>query len=282
MDVKTICVLGAGTMGAGIAQVSAQTGYDVILRDINDDFLARGMSNIQRSLERLVKAGHLQAEQVGTISARIRTTTDLTEARNAQVVIEAVPEKLELKQAIYKELDAICPPQVILASNTSGLSITAIASATQHRERVVGMHWFNPAPVMKLIEVIKGMESSDQTVQTVQDLAAQMGKKPVLVKDSQGFIVTRALTPFLLECWKMMEEGVATIEDIDTAIRLGLNHPMGPFELSDFIGIDTELEVCEDMRTIYGERFMPPQIVRHLVNSGHLGRKTGRGFYKYK
>ncbi|MDP2727180.1 MAG: 3-hydroxyacyl-CoA dehydrogenase NAD-binding domain-containing protein [Dehalococcoidia bacterium] len=283
MEVKTVCVLGSGTMGSGIAQVAAQSGYEVILRDISEDFLIRGMGNIKRSLERLAKAGHIEAASVEPILSRIRMTTDLAAAaRAAQVVIEAVPENLELKQAIFKELDQLCPPEVILASNTSGISITSIASVTQHRGRVIVMHWFNPAPVMRLIEIVRGLETSDETVQATKDLAARMGKQAVVVQDSQGFIVTRALTPFLLECWRMLEEGIATKEDIDTAIKLGLNHPMGPFELTDFIGLDVELSVCEDMRKFYGDKFVPPQRLRHLVNSGHLGRKTGRGFYAYK
>jgi len=282
-EVKTICVLGAGTMGGGIAQVAAQSGYEVILRDVSDEFLVRGMGNIQRSLERLAKGGQIEAARIEPILSRIRMTTDMAAAASAaQVVIEAAPEKLELKQSIFKELDQVCPPETILASNTSGISITSIASATQHRGRVIGMHWFNPAPIMRLIEIIRGLETTDETVQAVQDLSTRMGKQTVVVQDSQGFIVTRALTPFLLECWRMLEEGIATKEDIDTAIKLGLNHPMGPFELTDFIGLDVELSVCEDMRKTYGDKFVPPQHLQHLVNSGHLGRKTGRGFYKYR
>lgn len=282
-EVKTICVLGAGTMGGGIAQVAAQSGFEVVLRDVNEDLLVRGMGNIQRSLERLAKAGQIEAARIEPILSRIRMTTDMAAgASAAQLVVEAVPEKLELKQSIFKELDQVCSPETILASNTSGISITSIASATQHRGRVIGMHWFNPAPIMRLIEIIRGLETADETVQAIQDLSTRMGKQTVVVEDSQGFIVTRALTPFLLECWKMLEEGIATKEDIDTAIKLGLNHPMGPFELTDFIGLDVELSVCEDMRKVYGDKFLPPQRLRHLVNSGHLGRKTGRGFYKYK
>jgi len=283
MEVKTICVLGAGTMGSGIAQVAAQSGYDVVLRDMSDDLLVRGMGNIQRSLERLAKAGQLEVARIEPILSRIRATTDMAAAaRAAQVVIEAAPEKLELKQSIFKELDQICTPETILASNTSGISITSIASATQHRGRVIGMHWFNPAPIMRLIEIVRGLETSDETVQAVQDLSTRLGKQAVVVQDSHGFIVTRVLTPFLLECWKMLEEGIATKEDIDTAIKLGLNHPMGPFELTDFIGLDVELSVCEDMRRVFGDKFVPPQRLRQLVESGYLGRKTGRGFYKYK
>ena len=283
MEVKTICVLGAGTMGNGIAQVAAQSGYEVVLRDISDDLLVRGMGNIKRSLERLAKAGQLEVARIEPILSRIRATTDMAAAaRAAQVVIEAAPEKLELKQSIFKELDQICTPETILASNTSGISITSIASATQHRGRVIGMHWFNPAPIMRLIEIVRGLETSDETIQAVQDLSTRLGKQAVVVQDSHGFIVTRVLTPFLLECWKMLEEGIATKEDIDTAIKLGLNHPMGPFELTDFIGLDVELSVCEDMRRVFGDKFVPPQRLRQLVESGYLGRKTGRGFYKYK
>ncbi|MDP2935323.1 MAG: 3-hydroxyacyl-CoA dehydrogenase family protein [Dehalococcoidia bacterium] len=283
METKTICVLGAGTMGSGIAQVAALSGFEVVLRDINQDLLVRGMGNIQRSLERLAKAGKIKEASVEPLLSRIRMTTDLAAgASAAQLVIEAVPEKLELKQSIFKELDRVCPPETLLASNTSGISITSIASVAEHRGRIIGMHWFNPAPIMRLIEIIRGLETTDETVRTVLDLSNRMGKQAVVVQDSQGFIVTRALTPFLLECWRMLEEGIATKEDIDTAIKLGLNHPMGPFELTDFIGLDVELSVCEDMRSTYGDRFVPPQTLRRLVNSGHLGRKTGRGFYTYK
>lgn len=283
METKTICVLGAGTMGSGIAQVAALSGFEVVLRDINQDLLVRGMGNIQRSLERLAKAGQIESARVAPILSRIRMTTDLPSAAGAaQLVIEAVPEKLELKQSIFKELDRVCPPETLLASNTSGISITSIASVAEHRGRIIGMHWFNPAPIMRLIEIIRGLETADETVRTVLDLSNRMGKQAVVVQDSQGFIVTRALTPFLLECWRMLEEGIATKEDIDTAIKLGLNHPMGPFELTDFIGLDVELSVCEDMRRVYGDKFLSPQRLRHLVNSGRLGRKSGRGFYTYK
>lgn len=197
------------------------------------------------------------------------------------MVIEAIPENLDLKKKTFRELEAICSPETILASNTSQLSITSIASAIRDRKRVIGMHWFNPPPVMRLIEVIRGVDTADQTVALIKEMAIKLGKDPVICVDSQGFIVTRALSAFLMECAKILEEGVANREDIDKAIKLGLNHPMGPFELADYIGLDTQLFIFNGLEDTFGERFKSTQTLRKLVAAGYFGRKSGRGFYDY-
>ncbi len=280
--IKKVAVIGAGLMGNGIAQSMATGGREVILYDISQEVLDRGMSTIQKSLARFVKSGHLSEEVSKLASNNINTTLDLSSAvTDADLVIEAVPEKLELKKKIFKEIDEYAKSEAILATNTSELSVTAIASATNRADKVIGMHWFNPAPVMKLIEIVRGIDTSEETIHAIVQVSEEIGKETVVVKDMQGFVTTRALAAHLLECMRMYEEGIASAPDIDKAVRLGLNYPMGPLELADYVGLDTMLFASEGLVEAYGDRFLPPQTLRKLVEAGHYGRKTGKGFYNY-
>lgn len=282
MDVKTIAVVGAGTMGNGIAQVAATAGYQVRMHDVAPQSLERAMGTIKNSLNRFLKSGKISEEQVPAILGRIQTTSDLAEAvKEAEVIIEAVPEIPELKKNLFRELDAMCAPEVVLATNTSQLSITNLASATKRPDRFIGMHWFAPPVLMRLIEIVRGFDTSDETVALIEAISKQMGKETVVCKDSPGFITTRALQALLNECMRMYDEGVASIEDIDKAIKLGLNHPMGPFELADYSGVEIGHYANQGLVEAFGDRFRSPQCLRRLVDSGNLGRKTGRGFYTY-
>jgi len=283
MSVKTICVYGAGLMGHGIAQVTAAAGLTVFLRDRDQKDLDKAMKGIRSSLAKRVSKGKLSEEEADAIQARITPTMSDEEAlEKTDLIIEAVFEDLELKQQVFSMCDRLCPAHAILASNTSQFSITAIAAATKRPDKVIGMHWFLPPAVMRLIEIVKGDDTSEETVSIVRDLSERCGKETVTCKDRQGFITTRALVALAIECFRMLEEGVASKEDIDKALRLGLNHPMGALELSDFSGLELHVKAADAMKEVYGERFLTTQTVRNLVKAGHYGRKTGRGLYDYK
>ncbi len=282
-DVKTVAVIGAGTMGAGIAQTCAAAGLQVSMRDIEQRFVDGGFRRIREPLAKRVERGKMTQAEVDAILSNIRGAVDLKEAvGGAQLVIEAVFEKMEIKKELYAELDRLCPTDVVFASNTSSLSITEMASATKRPDRVVGMHFFNPAPVMKLVEVIRGSETSDDTVRLVRDLCTRLGKDAVEVKESPGFVVNRLLVPMMNEAFNLLQEGVASPEDIDKAMKLGTNMPMGPFELADYTGLDIGLDVMEVLFRETGDaKFRPAPLLRKYVRAGRLGRKAGRGVYDY-
>jgi 3-hydroxybutyryl-CoA dehydrogenase len=270
-------------MGRGIAQLAAQSGFEVILTDTSLEIVDQALASVEQQLGRLVEKGKLSEGDKKAIMARIRRATGVKPMAESDLVIEAVFEDEQLKKDIFRELDQICRPEVLLTSNTSTISITSIASATQRPEKVAGMHFFNPAPVMRLVEVIRGYYTSDETVNTLMDLARRMGKTPVEVKkDSPGFLVNRIMLAQFVEAMKLLEEGVATVEDIDTAVKLGLNYPMGPFELMDFTGVDIALHTLNYLCNEFKEsRWNPPFSLKRVVKAGRLGRKTGQGWYDY-
>ena len=284
MEIKWIGVIGAGSMGNGIAQVAAQAGYQVIMRDIEDRFVQNGLKAIEKFLTKSVEKGKMAEEQKKDILGRIKGTTRLEDMKNVDFVIEAIFEDLSLKKDVFKQLDEVTKPHVILTTNTSSMSVTEIAMATKRPEKVAGMHFFNPAPLMKLVEVIRAYHTNDETVQVVMEMARKMGKEPVEVKkDSPGFIVNRLMIPHMLEAVKMAEEGVASIEDIDKAVKLGLNYPMGPFELMDLTGIDIAHHVADYLyRELNKEsKWSIPVLLKSLIRAGKLGKKTGGGWYEY-
>ncbi len=283
MEVKQVAVIGAGTMGNGIAQVFAASGYDVILIDIKQEFIDRGMATIQKNLGRMKDKDKISEEDVKSALSRIKTSTDMNDVKATQLVVEAATENEGLKLDIFRKLDEICPPATILATNTSSISITTIGAATKRSEKVIGMHFMNPVPVMKLIEIIRGLVTDDYTFMTINDLSTKLGKTSVEVNDYPGFVANRVLMPMINEAVFCLMEGVASAEAIDTVMKLGMNHPMGPLALGDLIGLDVVLEILNVMQRGYGDdKYRPCALLRKMVAAGHLGRKTGRGFYEYE
>jgi len=284
MEIKKIGVIGAGAMGNGIAQMAAQIGCEVILRDIKEEYVERGMKNIDRFLSKSVEKGKIEAAQKDTILGRIKGTTEMADLKDVDFVIEAVIENLDLKKSVFKELDELCAPHVILASNTSSMSLTEIAAATHRPEKVCGMHFFNPVPIMKLVEIIRGYSTNDETIDITTELAKKMGKITVEVKkDSPGFVVNRIMIPHMLEAIKIVEEGIASIEDVDIAVKGGLNYPMGPFELMDLTGIDICYFVSEYFYKELNKesKWVSPNLLKTMIRANKLGRKTGGGWYDY-
>ncbi|WP_315119410.1 3-hydroxybutyryl-CoA dehydrogenase [uncultured Clostridium sp.] len=279
---KKICVLGAGTMGAGIAQAFAVKGYEVILRDIKDEFVEKGLNGINKGLSKLVAKGKMTQEDMDAILSRITGTVDLNMAEDCDLVIEAAIENMAIKREIFGDLDRICKPETILASNTSSLSITEIATATKRADKVIGMHFFNPAPVMKLVEIIKGMATSQETYDAVKEVSVAIGKDPVEVAEAPGFVVNRVLIPMINEAVGIYAEGIASAEDIDKAMMLGANHPMGPLALGDLIGLDVCLAIMDVLYSETGDsKYRAHSLLRKYVRAGWLGRKSGRGFHNY-
>jgi 3-hydroxybutyryl-CoA dehydrogenase len=281
-EIRTVGVLGAGLMGHGIAQVAAQAGYDVVLREVDDDRLGKGVGKIEKQLGRAVEKGKLEQADADAARARIATTTDYADLADCDLVIEAITEDLALKLEMWRELDAIVKPEAWFATNTSSLPVVDQAAATSRPERFLGVHFFNPAQVMPLVEVIRGVTTSDDAFQVGLDFGAKLGKKTVQTRDSAGFIVNRLLIPYLLDAIRAYEEGVGPIAEIDDAMKAGAGHPMGPLALADFIGLDTMGSVCDALYDEFRERrFARPPLLRKMLAAGWLGRKSGMGFYGY-
>ncbi|TEU21836.1 MAG: 3-hydroxybutyryl-CoA dehydrogenase [Anaerolineales bacterium] len=282
MEIKKVGVVGCGLMGSGIVEVCAKAGYEVVVSEINDEFLQKGLGRLNKSLSRAVSKGKATQEEMEAALARVKGTTDTADFAPCDLVIEAAIENMELKKQIFAELDGILRPEVIIGSNTSSLCITEMASATQRDDKVLGIHFFNPVPVMPLLELVRTILTDDETLAIAQEFGQSVGKTTVVARDTPGFIVNRLLIPYLLDAVKIYEDGLATREDIDTAIKLGLNHPMGPLTLLDLVGLDTTLFIADAMfEELKDPRYAAPPLLRRMVLAGHLGRKSGKGFYDY-
>jgi 3-hydroxybutyryl-CoA dehydrogenase len=280
VEIKRVGVVGAGIMGAGIVQVAAQSGYQVVVSEINDALLQKGLGTVDKFLGRAVEKEKMTAAQKDEVMGRITGTTDVNDFKDCDVVVEAAIENLELKKQIFKHLDEICPPHALLTSNTSSMTITEMAAATKRMDKVAGLHFFNPVPVMRLVEIVTTIVSSEETVKTLREFSESLGKTVVIAKDTPGFIVNRLLIPYLLNAIRFYESGLASIQDIDTAIELGLNHPMGPFRLLDILGNDTTLFIAENMFNEFKDPvYAAPVLLKRMVAAGILGRKSGEGFY---
>jgi len=282
VEIRKIGVIGAGTMGNGIAHVLAKSGYDVVLCEVAQQYLDRGLAAIRKNLEREVAKNKITAEDSAAAISRIRGVVDRTALSESNFVIEAATEKLEIKSEIFRDIDRICPPEIILASNTSSISITKIAALTRRPDKVIGMHFFNPVPIMKLVEVIRGLATSDETYQRTKQLAEKLDKTPVEVNDAPGFVSNRVLMPLLNEAMYSVMEGVATPEAVDEVFKLGMAHPMGPLTLADFIGLDVCLDIMRVLHDGLGDpKYRPCPLLVKMVDAGWLGKKSGRGFYRY-
>jgi 3-hydroxybutyryl-CoA dehydrogenase len=282
MKIERVGVLGAGLMGSGIAEVCAKAGYDTVVREVSDDLARKGIGRVESSLAKAVEKGKLSSADRDAARGRLTPTTRVSDLAKCDLVIEAVVENLAAKKELFGELDRICADSAIFCSNTSSLTITELSAATRRPDRFAGLHFFNPVPVMKLVEVVRTIATSDETIETLLDFAKSLGKEPVLAKDNSGFIVNRLLVPYLLDAVRALEEGVGSREDIDRGMELGCGHPMGPLKLLDFVGLDTTYAIAEIMFAEYREkRFAPPPLLKRMVLAGRYGRKSGRGFYEY-
>lgn len=283
MEIKTIMVIGAGQMGAGIAQVCAASGYTVYLNDLKQEYIDKGLERIEKNLSKQVSKERITQDDLNGTMERLKATTDIHDAKHVDIVIEAAVENMEVKGNLFARLDEIAPEHTILATNTSSLPITEIAAATKRPEKVIGMHFMNPVPVMKLVEIIRGLATTDESYQAVEKLAVDLGKTAVEVNDFPGFVSNRILMPMINEAIYTVYEGVSSPEDIDSVMKLGMNHPMGPLTLADFIGLDTCLYIMETLQEGFGDdKYRPCPLLRKYVKAGWLGRKTGRGFYQYQ